>query len=231
MMLKLMSFIKEVKQMACSFRWCSIKQMIPPVEAGRLLTLIHHAPENNITTLLKQNSIHPKLLSVYLIYALSKLTSYYIEDSQLTFLGFRRSHTELIKQIQEEALHAQTKLSQFTNWHVYTPIPIKSLINLLQDGVLRSTYNPYGNFANLCRAIVIQTRGIPEWNFDSRFLIILGLHLPESLVTSPSLKQETRARHSSGSIETVRVIHRSSEGVPPIFDGSKLHRYGHQNWH
>jgi len=77
------------------------------------------------------------------------------------------------------------------DWQDLTSHNVHNLIATLEAGVIRQDCNPRGNFANICRAIVIKTRGLPDWNFDHSFLTFLGLQArvtPIRIVSSaPSL--------------------------------------------
>ena len=70
-------------------------------------------------------------------------------------------------------------------------MPIKDMIQkvipILERGVLECSCNLQGNFANLCRAIVNQSRGFRGWDFSEKFTDRLGL---EPTVVSPCFRPQ-----------------------------------------
>ena len=188
---------EEIRRLACSsirdgssIEWCSIKKMLDFSSASGLLSQIHSVPEDKITSVLKP---YNRVLNVYLIYAIHRLASYYIQDAGPTFFRERR-HLWQVEELQKEAFNALIKLrcgrlrepALFTrsrvmrhaDWYHETPNYIRRLIHILDRGVLYHACNPRGNFANMCRAIVSRSSGMPDWHFDDDFLAFLG---PQSI--------------------------------------------------
>jgi len=230
---------EEIQLISCSTKWCSLISILNPTSASIILNAINREPKDNIIAVMQRHNLIDKLINVYLIHAITKLTLVYINESQATIFN-NRQHKEQITKIHQILLRTQSSLNINQQWRTYPTTSINQIISLFQAGVLRSQCNPNGNFANICRALIIKTRGLSDWRYDDSFLRALGLYSfnpsPINLIyrkpmTAPNLTRQRIAIVPSALDEPLRIIHRPRRlaEIRPTNFNAQRHRLWRQD--